>query len=297
METEFEEPMNRRRPIGLGGMLLTAALAGTVAAGAIGVFREHRYTQSLEAENAQTSEALNQMQTQMQAMSQKLQAMSASATSVAPAPAVTAAPAPLRPAHHRTSVDPRLQRLQSQVDKQQRELAETRQQVVSTSSATQDLQGRLQSTHDELSGSIAASHDELVALEKRGERSYYEFTIDKSKSFQRVGPLGLSLRKANTKHDYFDLVMNVGDQRLEKKHINLYEPVWINLAGRTQPVELVVNEIGKNEVKGYVSEPKYTSSQTAATGASSTSAQASASSPSLKTRPAATSPTTAPPGD
>ena len=51
--------------------------------------------------------------------------------------------------------------------------------------------------------------------------------------------------------------MMVDDNQLQKKGVNLYEPVWINLADRPQPLELVVNEISKNEIKGYLSEPKY----------------------------------------
>ena len=47
------------------------------------------------------------------------------------------------------------------------------------------------------------------------------------------------------------------DYQLQKKGVNLYETVWINVADRPQALELVVNQIAKNEIKGYVSEPKY----------------------------------------
>jgi hypothetical protein len=39
--------------------------------------------------------------------------------------------------------------------------------------------------------------------------------------------------------------------------MNLYEPVGINLADRPQSLELAVNQMGKNEIKGYLSAPKY----------------------------------------
>ncbi len=94
------------------------------------------------------------------------------------------------------------------------------------------LEGKLNSSHDELSGSIARNHDELVALEKRGERNYYEFEIDKSKQFRKVGPLSVSLRKVNNKHKYFDVALLVDDQQLEKKHVNLYEPMGFSTSGR-----------------------------------------------------------------
>ena len=64
-------------------------------------------------------------------------------------------------------------------------------------------------------------------------------------------------------HKYFDMSMMVDDFKLDKKHVNLYEPVWINLSDRPQPVQLVVNRIDKNQVTGYISEPKYKKSQLA----------------------------------
>ena len=38
----------------------------------------------------------------------------------------------------------------------------------------------------------------------------------------------------------------------EKKRVNLYEPLMFTLADRPQPGELVVTQINKNQVKGYV---------------------------------------------
>jgi hypothetical protein len=129
----------------------------------------------------------------------------------------------------------------------------------------EELEGKLSSTHDELSGSIARNHEEFLALQKRGERNYYEFEIDKSKQFRKVGPLSVSLRKVNQKHKYYDLAITVDDQQLEKKHVNLYEPMLLSTSGRPQPIELVVNEIHDNFIKGYVSESKYTKAELALT--------------------------------
>ena len=61
--------------------------------------------------------------------------------------------------------------------------------------------------------------------------------------------------------------MMVDDFQLQKKNINLFEPVWITLSDRPQPVELVVNEIHKDLIKGYISEPKYKKSELAASAA------------------------------
>jgi hypothetical protein len=104
----------------------------------------------------------------------------------------------------------------------------------------------------------------VVALQRRGERNIYEFKLTKSKDLHRVGPLSVSLRSTSTRHKTYDLAMVVDDNSLNKKHVNLYEPVWITLTDRAQPVQLVVNHVGKDEIEGYVSEPKYRNSELSA---------------------------------
>lgn len=149
--------------------------------------------------------------------------------------------------------------MQAQLADTQQQLAGTQQQLAGTrddlDKAKEELSGRLDSTRDELSTSIAKNHDELVELQKRGERNYYEFQLDKSKNFDRVGPLRLSLRKADAKHKNFNLAMMVDDNQLQKKNVNLYEPLRIDADG--EGLELVVNQITKDHVQGYLSEPKY----------------------------------------
>jgi hypothetical protein len=169
-------------------------------------------------------------------------------------------------AHRKPADDPRWNQVQSQLSEQQKQLASTREEVDKTRT---ELDGKLNSTRDELNGSIAITHEQLVALEKRGERSYYEFHLDKSKTFQRVGPISLSLRKVDVKHKHYNLAMMVDDSQLDKKNVNLFEPVWITLSDRPQPVELVVNQIHRDQIQGYLSEPKYKKSELAASAAAS----------------------------
>jgi len=164
--------------------------------------------------------------------------------------------------------DPRFKQLQGQLSDQQKALASTREDLDKTRAdlgqTRDDLQGNIDSTRGELSGSIARTHDEVVALQKRGERNYYEFQLTKSKQFERVGPLRLSLRKADTKHKRFDVTMMVDDNELQKKNVSLFETVSLSLSDRPQPLEVVVNQITKDHIQGYISEPKYKKSELAA---------------------------------
>ena len=103
--------------------------------------------------------------------------------------------------------------------------------------------GDLASARTELSGSIARTHGELVVLEKKGERNYVEFDLQKSKEFKREGPVEIGLRKANTKHAYADLMLMVDDRNLTDKHVNLYQPAMFYEPDSPQPIEVVINDI------------------------------------------------------
>jgi len=127
--------------------------------------------------------------------------------------------------------------------------------------AINKTQQDLESARTELSGSIARTHDELVLLEKKGERNYFEFDLSKSKQFQRTGPVGIALRKADTKHAFADLDLMVEDTKLQQKHVNLYQPVLFYPPDAATPMELVINQVTKNHIHGYVSMPKYRQSE------------------------------------
>jgi len=46
---------------------------------------------------------------------------------------------------------------------------------------------------------IAHNRDDLEDLKRRGDRNYYEFTLQRSKTAQRVGPVQMSLNKTDPK--------------------------------------------------------------------------------------------------
>ena len=277
MEEYQQENQNGNKPelarMSVNRWLVLAVVALFVAAGlAFGYgYRQQLTVGHLTAQESMANATINQLQGQLNTLTGKLndmvaaqQAAAAKAVTQNPSPVSRAATAP-HPAAKRsvTAADKRYKELQAQLEEQQKQLKET-QDLVAKNRA--DLEGSLSSTRDELNGSIAKTHEELVALEKRGERSYFEFDLEKSKQFQRVGPLTLSLRKADTKHKSFDMQMIVDDNRLTKKSVNLYEPIWIHSENDGQPVQVVVNRIEKNLVHGYVSAPKYKPSELAAAG-------------------------------
>jgi hypothetical protein len=279
---EYEEANRNGQPggytsSGVNRWFVVAIVALVVAAGlAFGYgYRQQIMVSHLTAQESAANATINDMQGQLSTLTAKLNEMTA-AQQAAAAAAQTRASAPHSNAtgtkaaagKKGTTENKRLKDLQARIDEQQKQLKETQDQVAKNRS---DLEGNLNSTRDELNGSIAKTHEELVALAKRGERSYFEFDLTKSKQFQRVGPLTLSLRKADTKHKSYNLEMIVDDNTLTKKNVNLYEPIWIHTENDSQPVQVVVNRVEKNLVHGYVSAPKYKPSELAVSGAGSPS--------------------------
>ena len=266
------------------GWLKIAAIA-LLAVASLGfayAWMEHRSAQEVAASHDALTASLNQTRNQVDILTAKLNALT-TAPAAAPEspPNSVVGPSKAEEAPHRSMghaarakrqpihpvEDARWKKIQAELAEQQRQLAEHRQQIQATQESVQktrsELEGNLESTRDELNGSIAKNHQELIALEKKGERNYYEFDLRKSKEYSHAGPVSISLRKANTKREYCDLEMLVSDSQLSKKHVNLYEPVFFYPEGYSQPLELVINQIGRNFAHGYVSEPKYKSSELA----------------------------------
>ena len=73
--------------------------------------------------------------------------------------------------------------------------------------------------------------------------------------------MSLALRKADTKHQRYDVNLIVDDTQLTKKGVNLYEPIWIHRADDPQPIQIIINKIERDHVHGYVSSPKYRQSE------------------------------------
>lgn len=123
-------------------------------------------------------------------------------------------------------------------------------------SATKSQLTRVVGDQGVMSGLIATTHDELEELKRRGDRNYYEFTLQKNAQPSNVGTIKLQLKKVDQKHSKFTLNVNADDKNIEKKDKNLDEPVQFYSGKTPMLYEIVVNNIGKNQVTGYLSTPK-----------------------------------------
>ncbi|HTY85514.1 MAG TPA: hypothetical protein VMB19_14925 [Silvibacterium sp.] len=130
--------------------------------------------------------------------------------------------------------------------------------LTQTKTELKNAESQLQSMRGDLTGAstlIARNHDELEILKHKGDKNYYEFTLNKGQK-QAVSTVSLELKKADVKKSKYTLDVYADDKKIEKKDKNLNEPVQFYTGKDNLLYELVVNSVDKNQVKGYIATPK-----------------------------------------
>jgi len=105
------------------------------------------------------------------------------------------------------------------------------------------------------SGLIARNHDELEQLKHRGDRNYFEFTLAKNKRAP-VSNISLELKKADAKKGRFTLNVIADDRTIEKKDRTMNEPMQFYTGKDRTLYEVLVYQVEKDKVIGYLSTPK-----------------------------------------
>lgn len=166
------------------------------------------------------------------------------------------------------------------------EVGGAKKDIEATKSDLEATKGRLDRSMGDMnvmSGLIAHNRDDLEELRRRGDRNYYEFTLQKSKRAQRVGPVQVTLIKTDPKKSKYTVNVIADDKTIEKKDKTSGEPVQFYVKGssRMAPYELVVFDVGKNQITGYLATPK--EGGTAAPAAAPAPAPAAAATPTTPT--------------
>jgi acetolactate synthase small subunit len=139
------------------------------------------------------------------------------------------------------------------------EVSGVRSDVASTRSELNRTIAELKSVRGDLgvqSGLVATNAGELAALKAFGDRNYYEFKLNRSKQTQRVGDVAIRLTKVDIKKNRFTIEFVADDKKVEKKDKSINEPLQFYVAKGRTPYEIVVNEVGKDRIAGYLATPK-----------------------------------------
>ncbi len=141
------------------------------------------------------------------------------------------------------------------------EVGGAKKDIEATRSDLEATKGKLERSLGDMnvmSGLIAHNRDDLDELRRRGDRNYYEFTLQRSKNAQRVGPVQMSLSRVDQKKSKYTMTVFVDDRAIEKKDRTSGEPVQFYVKGssRMAPYEIVVFDVGRNQINGYLATPK-----------------------------------------
>jgi uncharacterized phage infection (PIP) family protein YhgE len=138
------------------------------------------------------------------------------------------------------------------------QLTSTQSELEKTIATLKSVQGDLGVT----SGLVATNGQELAALKLKGERNYLDIKLGRTKQPVKFADVTLLLKKTDPKHNRYSVDVMADDKVTEKKDRNINEPVQFFTAkgGRT-PYELVVNQVGKDQIVGYLSMPKDTAAR------------------------------------
>jgi chromosome segregation ATPase len=131
--------------------------------------------------------------------------------------------------------------------------------VAATRSELEKTVAELKRATGELDGHsvlIATNDKELKALQALGERNYIQFTVPKAKTVQRVGDVGILLKRTDPKRNRYTIELTADDKTVEKKDRGANEPLQFMTSKAKQPYELVVNEVKKDAIVGYLAVPK-----------------------------------------
>ncbi len=166
-----------------------------------------------------------------------------------------------------------LSQVEEAAHKANSKLGEVSTEVVAVRTEVADNRNRLERTVADLrrvkgdmgvqSGQIATNQKELQALKALGEKSYFEFDL-KNKESSSIAGVNVILKKTDPKKFRFTLDVYANDKKVEKKDRIVNEPVQFMVTKVRQPYslevnelyEIVVNEVSKDRIKGYLATPR-----------------------------------------
>jgi chromosome segregation ATPase len=151
-----------------------------------------------------------------------------------------------------TTANTKIESVSTDVNSVKADAANTKSELDKTREELKSVRGDLTGTNS----LVATNGKELAALRRLGERNYTEFKLIKTKEPQRVGDISLLLKKTDPKKNKFTIEVRADDKSTEKRDRSVNEPVQFYVAKAAQPYEIVVNNVGKDQISGYLSTPK-----------------------------------------
>ena len=242
--------------LGIGGLIWSFTLNGRLSRQETAMAEANQRNASLEAElretNARLKVATEELGNSLGLTQKQMDARAQEIVRREQADAARLENAQKKTAQQVSDVSTEVSSVKTDVGGVKTDVAKTQSDLATAVAALTSMKGDL-SEHSSL---IARNHDELEVLKHKGDRNYYEFTLQKGQR-KPVGTVSLELKKSDAKRSRFTLVVYADDRSYEKKDRNLNEPLQFYTGKDPMLYEIVVNSVSaKNQVTGYLATPK-----------------------------------------
>jgi hypothetical protein len=242
--------------LGIGGLIWSYTLNGRLAKQEAAMAESNQRAASLETElretNARLKVATEELGNSLGLTQKQLDARAQELVRREQADNARLESAQKKTAEQVSAVSTEVSSVKTDVGGVKTDVAKTQSDLAGAVAQLTSMKGDL-SDHSSL---IARNHDELEVLKHKGDKNYYEFTLQKGQK-KPVSTVSLELKKSDSKKSRFTLVIYSDDKSYEKKDRNLNEPLQFYSGKDPMLYEIVVNNIAaKNQITGYLATPK-----------------------------------------
>ena len=146
-----------------------------------------------------------------------------------------------------------IQDIGTQVVGVQGELDQTRESL----NETADLLASTQTDVDTVSGRVGTHEAAIERLKMQVQRDVTQFQLPVAKWRTKIESVHMRVKDINFKKNRYTLEVMADDKVVTHKDRLLNQPVEFYVMGVAQPYELVVTDIERNQVTGYLATPKF----------------------------------------
>ena len=138
-------------------------------------------------------------------------------------------------------------------------LDETNTNMSGLEAAAEADRAEIASTRDSLGSLITkvdANAEEIGGVKRSLDRDYYNFELQRSGGAMKVFNVAMLLKNIDFKNQRYHVEIVADGRRINKKRVNVNEPIFFYVEGQKKPYEILVNRVDKKFVVGYLSVPK-----------------------------------------
>ena len=149
--------------------------------------------------------------------------------------------------------------LEQQVGAVNTRLDETNTNLSGLEEASESNRSEIAGNRDSL-GSLAtrvdANAEEIGGVKRSLDRDYYNFELQRNGGVMKVFSVSMRLKNTDFKNQRYHVEIVADGRRMNKKRVNINEPIFFYVEGQKKPYEILVNRVDKKFVVGYLSVPK-----------------------------------------